>query len=87
MLVVKKMYARVYAAVNITKKGMWSSTVIKQICRVHFNTVYNHNEIIMGFLENHQDTNWSLKMVVSHYLYIVRISKGCSSSWNSLQNL
>jgi len=56
-------------------------------CMPGFNKVYNHNEIIMGFLENHQDTNWSLKMVVSHYLYIVRISKGCSSSWNALQNL
>ena len=57
------MYARVYAAVNISKKGMWSCTV------------YNHNEIIMGFLKNHPDSNWSLKMVVTHYLYIVRISK------------
>jgi len=55
--------------------------------QVRFNTVYNCNEIIMGFLENHPDSNWSLKMVVSHYLYIVRISKGCSSSWKSLQNL
>ena len=29
----------------------------------------------MGFLKNHPDSNWSLKMVVTHYLYIVRISK------------
>jgi len=29
----------------------------------------------------------SLKRVVTHYLYMVRISKGCSSNWKLLQNL
>jgi len=64
------MYARVYAAVNITKKCMWSSTVSRYASKF-----YNHNEIIMVFLKNHPYSNWSPKMVVSHYLYIVTISK------------
>ena len=49
----------------------------KQICKyvltlfIIIVRLFHHcAQIIMRFLENHPDSNWSLKMVVRHYLYI-----------------